>query len=506
MATKKRYLLGADIGSSACKAILITTNGEILSNATSCYQAETPREGWAQQDPEVWYCAFIDAVQRCLSESSVSKGDIEALSVCGPAHNAVLLDDNGDILRPTILWWDQRSVPQSRWLSENYGSLIYNRTFQPVHSSWTLAQLCWVRQNEPDIFKRIARILIGKDYITYRLTGSWKTEWYDAMGTQLLDANQKRWSEEICGIIGLDTDRLPPVVNPTEIAGTVTVSASSESGLPEGLAVAVGSGDSVVEAFGVGAIEPGDSLVKLATTGTVCLVTDRHYPGEKSMSYCHVVPNRYYIITATSSGASSAQWFIENMTDGKSFETLESLAAEIPPGSDGLLFHPYLKGERSPYWDPDLRGDFIGISDLHTREHFMRAILEGVAFSLLDCASLIDETGVPVRTATLVGGGARIVLWRRIVCDVLDRALRIPRIPSVYIATYGAALLAGYATGTYRDLEEVKSIAGASNETIEPNTGHTVRYRELFSIYREVTRALQPLYRKLRSTNREYEQ
>ena len=495
------FLMGADIGSSSCKISIVDDTGRILAYGNTDYFAETKKEGWAEQNPDVWFQAFKSSVRQCLKESRIPPSKIYALSVCGPAHNAVLLDKNNEVLRPAILWWDQRSTHQSDWLLKKFGRTIFKTTLQPVHPSWTLAQLLWIKENEPYIFKKIHRIIIGKDFITYRLTGSWQTDWYDAMGTQLFNGKAKKWSKEICRILNLPVKCLPPVLNSLDIAGHVTPCASIETGLPVGLPVAVGSGDSVVEAFGVAAVEPMDCLVKLATTGTVSVVTAKQHPSKKAMSYFHVIPDLFYTITATNSGASSAQWFYKTFHDNAkdSYETMEQLAEKVAPGSEGLIFHPYLKGERSPYWDPDLRADFIGISHTHKKQHFIRAVFEGVAFSLRDCMELIRSMDIPIKRTFLVGGGARIKLWRQITSDILATRLHIPKVPSLYVATYGAALLAGLASGVFSSLKEINKIAGKTDKTNKPDPNYADQYEKTYTVYKEITRNLQPIYKKLKN-------
>jgi xylulokinase len=498
---KGPYLLGVDIGSSACKACVTDMQGSIVGAGNREYPTSASEMDRAEQDPDHWYGAFIASAKQSLKEAGLAGNDLAAVSVCGPAHNAVLLGRDNRVLRPTILWWDTRNIEQSNWLQKNHGEEIFRTTHQRVHSSWTLAQLLWIRENETQIFDRIRKILIGKDYIVYRLTGVWGTDWYDAMGTQLLEAKSRKWAENICGILGLASNRLPPIKNPMEIAGTVHAAASRETGLPEGLPVAVGSGDSVVEAFGVSAIHEGDCLVKLATSGTVSVVSGKQIPNRKTMSYFHVLPELFYTIAATNSGASSLQWFdraFDTAAD-KSYDSIEKRATGVSPGCGGLMFHPYIRGERSPYWDPLLKGDFIGISHNHRLEHFTRAVLEGVAFSLRDCAELFVTMEIPLRRAMLVGGGARIGLWRQIVADVLNMELMMPDVPSVYITTFGAAKLAGYATGIYHEDRTPSIEPDSRTGIIRPESHNVRRYEQLFPIYRETVARLQPIYEKLSS-------
>ena len=498
-------LLGIDVGSSGCKVTAINKLGQILAaSPTHSYLTHYPKPGWAEQDPELWYGAVCQAIQDCLAAGGLNPQDVGGLSVTGPAHNVALLDEAGQVIYPTIHWSDLRSVPQSERLETDWGERIFKITCQRVNPSWTLTQLLWLKENEPDIWARLRHVLVTKDYVRYRLTDLYQTDPYDAIGSQMYDVGSACWSAELCDLIAFPTGWLPEVQPAGAIAGPLSAEAARDTGLPHGVPVAIGSGDSVVEAFGVGAIEPGDGIVKLGTAANVNLVMTQAHPSAQSLTYCHVLENRWFTITATNSGASTMRWFRDTFcryeveqAQGQNvsvYELIGQLAAGVPPGSEGLLFHPYLMGERSPYWDPHLRGNFVGISSRHHLGHFSRAMLEGVAFSLRDCLEAVAQLGQPINTLSLLGGGAKSTLWSQIMCDVLGRPLRKPVVQD---ASFGAALLAGVAVGIFDDW--ASAVAGCVEviEPLQPNAEVGAIYNSYFSIYREVTRDLAVHSRRL---------
>jgi xylulokinase len=490
------YLMGADVGTSSCKVVLIDSHGQTLARARAGYATDFPHAGWAEQNPQDWYHALSQATQRCLQTANVPAQDVLALSVCGPAHNVVLLDRDGRVLQPVILWSDRRSAPQADWLEEGFGTSIYEITYQAVSPGWSLAQLLWVRQNRPALWQRVDRVIIGKDYLSYRLTGSWRTDWYDAMGTQMFDAGDGIWSRLICDILGLSVDRLPPVSDATDITGKVTPAAAEDTGLAPGTLVAVGSGDSVVEALGAGVVKPGQCIVKLGTAGNVSVVTAAPRPDRKTLTYRHVIPELWYTITATNSGASSANWFQDAFglaaipAEAADVSVVEHLAGGAPAGSEGLIFHPYLQGERSPYWDPLLRGDFVGITMSHALEHLCRAVLEGVAFSLRDCRELLRDLELPITEFRIMGGGARGRLWRQILADVFNSEMTVA---SAEATSYGAALVAGVAARVFSDLNTAARIRTRGHEIVQPDPKAAAVYARLFPVYRRVTQCLTPI-------------
>lgn len=492
-----RYLLGVDVGSSDCKTILIDESGRFIASASQPYPTEYPQVGWAEQDPQDWYDSACQSIRKCVAQAEIDPLQIAGLSVDGPAHNVALMDEAGAILYPVIHWSDLRSTPQAERLKEQCGDNIYAITYSQVNPSWTLTQLLWVKENRPEVWSKLRRILVTKDYVRYRFTKNYQTDVYDAIGTQLYDVAQNQWSEELCNLIGFDVEWLPDVVSSDAISGTLCVAAARDAHLPAGIPVAVGSGDSVIEALGIGAVEPGQCIVKLGTAANVNIVTAQAQPSKQSITYRHVVDENWFTITATNSGASTMRWFRDTFcrlelqqaeqNNLNVYDLIDQLAADSPAGAQGLIFHPYLMGERSPYWDPYLRGDFVGVSARHKMNHFARAILEGVAFSIRDCLQVVESLGQSISSLYLIGGGAKSRLWRQVLCDVLGRPLIKPAIED---AAFGAAVMAGIAVGVFADWRVAVDTCVQVEEILEPETKTQPLYDEYFEIYRDVTRDL----------------
>jgi xylulokinase len=415
----------------------------------------------------------------------------------GPAHNVALMNKSGDILYPTIHWSDLRSSAQCEWLERWHGDRIFKITYQRVHPSWTLSQLLWLKENEPRIWPDLRRILVTKDYVRYRFTGTYETDVYDAIGTQLYDIEKDCWSEALCSLLGFSTDWLPVVSPITAVSGELLPDAAGNTGLKPGVPIAVGSGDSVVEAFGIGVVDPGQCIVKLGSAANVNIVTDRPLPSPFALTYRHVMNDRWFTITPTNSGASTMRWFRDTFCRGEeseaerrgisAYDLIGELTADIPAGCEGLIFHPYLMGERSPYWDPHLRGDFIGISAGHRVNHFARAVLEGVAFSIRDCIEEIAKLAQPVSERWLLGGGAKSEIWIKILCDVLGMPLVKPKVDD---ASFGAGLLAGVAVGTFPDTQAALKVYDPVERILHPEPKMHQLYSEYFDIYRHVTHDL----------------
>ena len=458
------FLIGIDVGSSVCKCMIVDDNLRPISQNAQPYPTRHPQNAAAEQNPEDWYRSACQAVRNCLDSGGIEPASVAGISIAGPAHSVALMDDAGNILHPTIHWSDLRSAPQAERLEEEYGDAIFAATLCRVNPAWTLPQLLWLRENKPAVYQRLGRILVVKDYVRYRLTGRYQTDVYDAIGTQLYNAHAGAWSPDLLEIVGLTEEMLPEARPATEISGGLTRAAARDCGLREGTPVAVGSGDSVVEAAGIGAIAPGHCVLKLGTSANVNLVMRDAKPHPGAIAYRHVVDPYWFAITATNSGTSTLLWFAETfcrsaterLAGQPAYRQVEALAADSVPGARGLLFHPYLQGERSPYWDPHLRGDFVGIHRQHRLKDFARAILEGVAYSLRDCFELVNTIGDSIDRLYLIGGGAENRLWSQIICNAIGRKLSKPVVQS---AAYGAAILAGIATGVFHGWADALNVA-----------------------------------------------
>lgn len=485
-----RYLLGIDFGGGASKATLISDTGVTIAESTVEYPTLHPFPGACEQDPGDWLYALRKNISVLLEKSGADPRDILAVAVDSATHSVLVCDGEAMPLRNCIHWTDSRSRSQAERLCREYGEMIFDRTFHKPDTIWTLPQLCWLRENEAELFSRIRMIFFEKDYIRYFLTDVFCTDFIEAEGSMLFDCRKMEWDGELCRLAGIDAGALPPVVSPTDIVGSVTKAASEITGLAEGTPVICGTTDTCMEILAAGAVEKGDMTVKLATAGRVCVITDRPYPDRNLVNYSHAAKGLWYPGTATKAAASSYRWYRD--TFGGSYRELDSAAASVPVGCEGLMFHPYINGELTPYADPTLAGSFIGIRSTHTKAHFDRAVLEGVAFSLLDCMRYLDNTGIPHKAyGTLIGGGAKGKLWGQIVSDCLG--IRLVTTESSD-SSLGSAMLAGVAVGAFTDLCDAVAHCVKVNGEFVPDHANTAKYSELFKTYRAIHDALAPVY------------
>lgn len=484
------YVLGVDIGSGSVKLTLLSHQGEIAAVAGCEYPTFYPRPGWCEQEPEDWCRAFRTALEQVLEKAQANAKQIRALALDAATHTAVLLDENKRVLRRAILWTDQRSKEQVQQLKENCAELLRQQVCNAPTTVWTLPQLLWLREQEPETWKKIRYLLFAKDYLRFRLTGTMETDTIDAAGSMFYDVRNQRWSRELCDLGEIPDAWLPRLCDPTEIVGTVEPKAAAEFGLAEGTKVLVGTTDTVMEVLAAGNVRPGHATVKLATAGRICVVTDRPLDSPFLFNYRHVVPGLWYPGTATASCAASYRWFRDTV-GREPFEQLNLPAEKIAPGCDGLMFHPYLNGELTPYNDPNLRGSFTGISSSHTTAHFTRATLEGVAMSLKDCLDVVTSLDVTMDRVRIIGGGAKGALWRQIVSDVLG--LRLEKV-KVDDSSFGTAMLAAVGMGWFPDFAQAAECCVRIDSVTDPNPENQAVYAALFPRYRRIAQALQPIY------------
>jgi len=494
-------LLGIDFGSGGCKVTVIDTAGVLQGEASVEYKTHYPHSGWSEQEPSDWYAAMCSALS-AVRVKGVDFTKIAALSFDGSTHNAVLLDAHMRPIRKTIMWTDQRSVKECAELKKD-AARIFKTAWQMPTPTWTLPQLMWVNAHEPETIAKTEHILFVKDYVRYQVTGVAVTDYIEAQGTLFFDMSKNGWARELAAMTGLKLSAPPALVKPTDPAGTVTASAAKDTGIPEGTPVICGSSDSAVEDYGAGAIEPGDCIVKLATAGNVNVMTGSAFPHERTLTYSHICEGMYYTVSATNAAAVCQRWVRDQFCEPekklaaefnqKAFALMDELASASHVGANGVFFHPYLQGERSPYWDSNLRGSFTGISMGTTRADFARALLEGVGFSLMDCYGLIEEMKLPVNRLFLIGGGARSALWSEIVCNIFNLPLQVP---SPGDASFGAALIAGTGVGIFRDSREAVKRCLKVDRGIQPDPVQAAKYKELFKYYKEIHDALAPVYSK----------
>ena len=487
-----KYLLGIDFGGGSSKATLLDTNGVIVAENTVEYPTLYPAPLACEQSPEDWIAALCENTRALLEKSGAHAADILCVAVDSATHTSLLADADKKPLRNAVHWTDSRSRAEAEALRARMGDEIFEKTFHRPDTIWTLPQLCWLSENEPENVKKTRHIFFEKDYIRFFLTGVFVTDYIEAEGSMLYNCNEQKWDESLCAMAGITTDMLPPLVKPTDIIGKITAEASEKTGLAEGTPVICGTTDTVLEVFASGAVNKGDVTVKLATAGRICVITDKPYPDRHLVNYSHVADGLWYPGTATKAAASSYRWYRD--TFGEDYRELDSGAEQIPLGSDGMFFHPYINGELTPYGEPSLCGSFTGVRATHTKPHFTRAVLEGVGYSLLDSKRYLDSLGIDYnKTATVIGGGAKGKLWRQIVADMLGIELVVTTSSD---SSLGSAMLAGVAIGVFKNPEDaVKKCVQIADKTV-PIKENTEKYAELFKDYKRIADALLPIYRE----------
>jgi xylulokinase len=493
-------LLGIDVGTGGSRAILINEQGKVLASATENHEPfASPKTGWAEQEPEDWWRASQIAIRSVLKQGALDPDTVTAIGLSGQMHGAVLLDASGSVVRPAIIWCDQRTETQCQWLTDTIGAArLIELTSNPALTGFTLPKLLWVREHEPNEWTQVKRVLLPKDYVRLRLTGAYATDVTDASGTLLFDVASRRWSAEIVDATDLSLDYLPSVFEGPDVTGGITADASSATGLPVKTPVVAGGGDQAAGAVGMGIVQPGAVSATIGTSGVVFAATDRPAldPAGRVHTFCHALPNRWHVMGVTQAAGLSLRWFHNefgtvNNNDRDPYEQLCDEAATIEAGADDLLWAPYLMGERTPHLDPNARAALVGLTVSHTRAHIVRAILEGVAFSLRDSFTIFEEMKVPVQEIRLGGGGAKSTLWQQIQADVYGQ--QVLTLTAEEGAAYGAALLSGVGTGVWSSVDEAcnQAVTVASRvdpdvKTAERMTGHYTRYRSLYPALKKV--------------------
>ena len=504
-------LLGIDLGTTGVKAALFRADdGQVIASTFFDYPLYHPQPGWAEQQPADWWKATIAAIRACLEEAAshgVRPADVRGVGLSGQMHGVVLLDEQSMVLRPCIIWADQRSEPQCRWMTERVGAAkLIDYVSNPALPGFSAPKALWVRDNEPAIFARAHTLLLPKDYIRYLLTGVKAMEISDAAGTCLLDVKRGEWSREVLDAIGFDPSLLPPVVPADKICGTITAQVAQLTGLIEGTPVAGGGADNACGAVGNGVVRSGLALVSIGTSGVVLAHTDtpqvdRSGPVPRVHTFNHAVPHAWYLMGVTQSAGLSLRWVrdniglpesvIERWAGVDAYTTLVQEAEHVPAGSDGLLFLPYLQGERTPHLDAYARGGWIGLTASHNRRHLVRSVLEGVAFSLKDCFAIIEEQGLKLEQVRTTGGGAKSPLWRQIIADVLGVELVTTNAQEG--PAFGAALLAGVASGIYSSVQQACDATVRIVERTEPQQATMPVYAYMYEQYRALYPALKPI-------------
>ena len=504
-------LLGIDLGTTGVKAALFNADdGQVVTSAFFDYPLYHPQPGWAEQNPADWWRATLAAIRACLEGAKllgITPAGVRGVGLSGQMHGVVLLDEQSIVLRPCIIWADQRSDAQCRWMTERVGAdTLIDYVSNPALPGFSAPKALWVRDNEPEVFARARALLLPKDYIRFLLTGVKAMEISDAAGTCLLDVKHGEWSREVLDAIGFDPSLLPPVVPADKICGTITAEVAQLTGLVEGTPVAGGGADNACGAVGNGVVRPGLALVSIGTSGVVLAHTgspqvDRSGPVPRVHTFNHAVPHAWYLMGVTQGAGLSLRWVRDNIglpemvmerwASVDAYITLAKEAEHVPPGSDGLLFLPYLQGERTPHLDAYARGGWIGLTASHNRRHLVRSVLEGVAFSLKDCFAIIQEQGLALDQVRATGGGAKSLLWRQIIADVLG--VELVTTSASEGPAFGAALLAGVASGIYSSIQQACDATARVIERTEPQQQNTSIYASMYAQYRALYPALKPI-------------
>jgi xylulokinase len=495
------HILGIDVGTGGTRAIVLNEAGKILGSGSEEHAPfASPKPGWAEQDPRDWWRAACIAVRKALQAAGLSGEDIACVGFSGQMHGAVLLDAKNEVIRPALIWCDQRTEQQSKYLEQLFGrdSLI-QLTCNPPLTNFTLTKLLWVQQNEPANWARVRKIMLPKDYVRLRLSGESAIDVADASGTLLLDVAARKWSREVLSKTGIDLALLPKLCESQDVCGVISEAGAEATGLKRGTPVVAGAGDQAAGAVGIGITRPGLVSATIGTSGVVFAATDRPAldPKGRLHTFCHAVPGRWHMMGVTQAAGLSLRWFRDNFGAGKEdghdpYERLSEEAASAPAGAEGAFWAPYLMGERTPHLDPSARAAFVGLTASHTRAHLVRAILEGVAYSLKDTFTIFKEIGVPVQKIRLGGGGARSPLWRQIQADVYGQEIEI--LEAEEGAAYGAAILAGVGVKCWDSVDQATDAVVRVAKRVAAGKEDSAQMQRNYQTYRRIYPALHSIF------------
>lgn len=496
------YFIGIDVGTSGTKTILIDSKGKILASATFEYPLYQPQIGWAEQNPEDWWDASVKGIKAVLEKSKVDPKEVKAVGLTGQMHGLVMLDKNCNVIRPSIIWCDQRTAKECDEITEKVGKeRLVEITANPALTGFTASKILWVRNNEPQNYEKVYKILLPKDYIRFKLTGEFATDVSDASGMQLLDVKNRCWSDEVLEKLEIDKGLLGKVYESPEVTGKVSRQASELTGLCEGTLVVAGGGDQAAGAVGNGIVRTGVVSSTIGSSGVVFAHLDdfRIDPEGRVHTFCHAVPGKWHVMGVTQGAGLSLKWFRDNFAhiekaafefiDKDPYILMDQEAELANPGADGLVFLPYLMGERTPILDPYAKGIFFGITAKHTRREFIRAVMEGVVFSLKNCLDILYEMGIEVKEVRVSGGGAKSKLWRQMQADIFE--MDVWTLNSKEGPAFGAAILAAVGAGEYQKVEEACDTMIQKVDSCSPN-------EKLFEIYRKTYKLYNSIYPRVK--------
>lgn len=476
-----KYLIGIDIGTSGTKTVLFDTDGNVIKSKTCEYPLYQPHNGWAEQNPEDWW----DAVRETLDY--VGTENVAGIGLSGQMHGLVMLDENSEVIRPSIIWCDQRTAEECKEITENIGcDRLIEITANPALTGFTASKIMWVKKHEPENYAKCKHILLPKDYIRYKLTGKFATDVSDASGMQLLDIKKRCWSDEVLEKLDIDKSLLPHVCESIEVTGYYN-----------GIPVAAGGGDNACSAIGCGTVTEGRAFTTVGTSGVVYAHTDKPIIDKlgRVHTFCCAVPEKWHVMGVTQAAGLSLKWFRENFACDMSYHEMDEMVASVPPGAKGLIYLPYLMGERTPHLDPSARGVFFGISAMHEKKHFVRAVMEGVAYSLRDCMEVLKEMHIPIDNMLVVGGGAKSALWRQIIAGVYGMPVQL--MSSQEGAALGAAILGGVAANVYSTVENACERLCKSSQMQKPK--NVDEYDMVYSIYKLLYPNLRKIFQEFKN-------
>ncbi|MBU0477196.1 xylulokinase [bacterium] len=490
------YTIGIDIGTTGVKTLLCSNKGEIISSSLAEYSLSHPKPGWAEQDPCDWWKATVESIKSVINEADISKEDVKSIGLTGQMHGAVFLDSGNNVLRPAILWCDQRTAAECDDINRIIGKEnLINLVSNPALTGFTAPKILWVKKNEPQIYEKTKKILLPKDYIRFRLTGEFAGDVSDASGTLLFDVTNRIWSTTMLEKLDIDKNFMPQVVESSEVTGRITKDVSELTGLFSETIVVGGAGDQAAGAVGCGIVEEGIISSTIGTSGVVFAYADKvkNDPLGRLHTFCHAVPGKWHVMGVMLAAGGSFKWLRDTLGEN-SYQVMTEQALKAPVGSEGLIFLPYLMGERTPHADPDAKAVFFGISPRHTRSHIIRSVMEGVSFGLRDSMEIINELGIPVSEIRASGGGAKSKLWRQIQADVNKEAIYTINVDEG--PAFGAALLAMVGAKIYASVPEACRQTIKTIEKTEPIVENTKIYDEYYRLYKNLYKSLKDNFKQ----------
>lgn len=503
-----KYVLGIDLGTSGTKTVLFDQEGHGICSATVEYPMYQPQNGWAEQDPKDWWNAAVETIRTVLSKSGVNKADVVSLGISGQMHGLVMLDENGEVLRPSIIWCDQRTQAECDEIHAKVGrEKLIQITANPALTGFTLSKILWVRNHEPEVYAKCRHILLPKDYVRYMLTGDYATEVSDASGMQLLDVPNRCWSDELLQILDIDKSMLAKVYESPEVTGHVSEKAAELTGLSAATLVVGGAGDNAAAAVGTGVVEDGKAFTTIGTSGVVFAHTDKLAidPQGRVHTFCCAVPGAWHVMGVIQAAGLSLKWYRDNFCQAEKdaaammgcdpYDLMNKEAALSPIGANKLIYAPYLMGERTPHLDADCRGMFFGLSAMHTRRDLLRAVMEGVTYALKDSLSVLDEMGVQPETMLACGGGGKSPLWRQMLADVFQ--LPVATTVNTEGPALGVAILAGVGAGLYKSVPEACKAMIHVNEAQQPIAENLDKYAAVYEVYKKLYPANKDVFKAL---------